>query len=75
MEALKQKNGLIGRSASCFVRDAERRLIALPRGAWEREIIRYPDDWYEPGMEETGQALELTLKVRDFVLKRLDAVS
>jgi len=37
--------------------------------------IRYPDDWYEPGMEETELALELTLKVRDFVLKRLDAVS
>jgi hypothetical protein len=34
--------------------------------------IRYPDDWYEPGMEETEQALELTLKVRDFVLIRLD---
>lgn len=34
--------------------------------------IRYPDDWYEPGMEETSQAMELVLKVRDFVLKRLD---
>jgi hypothetical protein len=32
-------NGMPGRSASRLVRDPERRLIALPRGAWEREKI------------------------------------
>jgi HEPN domain-containing protein len=33
--------------------------------------IRYPDDWYEPTGEETKQAYELALKVKEFVLKRL----
>ena len=33
--------------------------------------IRYPDDWYEPTIEETKQAYEIALKVKNFVLKRL----
>ena len=33
--------------------------------------IRYPDDWYEPTEEETKQAYELALKVKEFVLKKL----
>jgi HEPN domain-containing protein len=33
--------------------------------------IRYPDDWYEPTSEETSQAYELALKVKEFVLKKL----
>jgi len=32
--------------------------------------IRYPDDWYEPDIDETNKALEMALRVRDFVLKR-----
>lgn len=36
--------------------------------------IRYPDDWYVPDIEETNRALELAMKVRDFVLKRLAPV-
>lgn len=34
--------------------------------------IRYPDDWYEPTLEETKQAYETALKVKDFVLKKLN---
>lgn len=33
--------------------------------------IRYPDDWYVPDIEETSHAMELALKVRDFVLARV----
>lgn len=33
--------------------------------------IRYPDDWYEPTIEETRQAYEIALKVKDFVLKKI----
>ncbi|NUO09630.1 MAG: HEPN domain-containing protein [Candidatus Brocadia sp.] len=33
--------------------------------------IRYPDDWYEPTLEETKQAYEIALKVKNFVLKKL----
>ncbi len=33
--------------------------------------IRYPDDWYEPEIEETHFAMELALKVREFVLARV----
>jgi HEPN domain-containing protein len=33
--------------------------------------IRYPDDWYEPSIEETKQAYEIMLKVKDFVLQKL----
>jgi len=34
--------------------------------------IRYPDDWYEPTIEETRKAYELTKKVKEFVLEKLD---
>lgn len=33
--------------------------------------IRYPDDWYEPTLEETKRAYEIALKVKDFVFKKL----
>ena len=33
--------------------------------------IRYPDDWYEPSMEETKEAYAIALKVKEFVLKKL----
>jgi HEPN domain-containing protein len=33
--------------------------------------IRYPDDWYEPSMEETKEAYGIALKVKEFVLKKL----
>jgi len=33
--------------------------------------IRYPDDWYEPTIEETKQAYEVALKVKNFVLEKL----
>jgi HEPN domain-containing protein len=33
--------------------------------------IRYPDDWYEPTIEETKQAYAIALKVKDFVLKKI----
>ena len=34
--------------------------------------IRYPDDWYEPTLKEARQAYEISLKVKDFVLKKLE---
>lgn len=33
--------------------------------------IRYPDDWYEPTLEETKRAYEIALKVKDFVFKKV----
>lgn len=33
--------------------------------------IRYPDDWYEPTIEETKLAYESALKIKSFVLKKL----
>ncbi|RJP91524.1 MAG: HEPN domain-containing protein [Desulfobacteraceae bacterium] len=33
--------------------------------------IRYPDEWYEPTIEEARQAFEITLKVKYFVLNKL----
>lgn len=33
--------------------------------------IRYPGDWYEPTIEETKQAYEAALRVREFVLKKI----
>ena len=32
--------------------------------------IRYPDDWYEPTIEETKLAYESALKIKSFVLKK-----
>jgi HEPN domain-containing protein len=34
--------------------------------------IRYPDDWYEPTIEETKKAYDIALNVKGFVLKKLD---
>ncbi len=33
--------------------------------------IRYPDDWYEPTLEETRQAYKIALKVKEFVIGKL----
>lgn len=33
--------------------------------------IRYPGDWYEPTIEETKQAYEVALKVKEFVLRKI----
>lgn len=33
--------------------------------------IRYPDDWYEPTPEETQKAFADTLKIKKFVLEKL----
>src|SRR5574340_828206 len=36
--------------------------------------IRYPDEWYEPTMEEAKEAYELALEVKKFVLERIQEV-
>jgi len=36
--------------------------------------IRYPDEWYEPGIEEAKKAFELTKEIKAFVLKKLDMI-
>jgi len=33
--------------------------------------IRYPDDWYEPSMEETKKALKIAINIKNFVLKKI----
>lgn len=33
--------------------------------------IRYPDDWYEPTIDETKQAFQILLKVKEFVLAKI----
>jgi HEPN domain-containing protein len=33
--------------------------------------IRYPDDWYEPTLEESKKAYAITLKVRKFIINKL----
>ncbi|MDO8446786.1 MAG: HEPN domain-containing protein [Deltaproteobacteria bacterium] len=35
--------------------------------------IRYPDEWYEPTIEESKQAYEIAVKVKGFVLDKLKA--
>ncbi|MBI4745906.1 MAG: HEPN domain-containing protein [Deltaproteobacteria bacterium] len=35
--------------------------------------IRYPDDWYEPTIEESKQAYEMAVRVKGFVLDKLKA--
>lgn len=35
--------------------------------------IRYPDDWYEPTLEETQKALSIALKIKEIVLEKLPA--
>jgi HEPN domain-containing protein len=34
--------------------------------------LRYPDDFYIPDLEETKKAYEIALKVKEFVLKKLN---
>ena len=34
--------------------------------------IRYPDEWYEPTIEEARNAYELAKEVKEFVLEKLD---
>lgn len=36
--------------------------------------IRYPDEWYEPSIEEAKKAYELAKAIKDFVLEKLDMV-
>ncbi|MFH1943081.1 MAG: HEPN domain-containing protein [bacterium] len=33
--------------------------------------VRYPDDWYEPTIEETKQAYGIAIEVKEFVLEKL----
>jgi HEPN domain-containing protein len=33
--------------------------------------IRYPDDWYEPTLEESKKAYAITLKVKKFIINKL----
>ena len=34
--------------------------------------IRYPDEWYEPTIEEARKAYELAKEVKNFVIEKLD---
>ena len=34
--------------------------------------IRYPDVWLEPGIEDAKEAFEITRKVKEFVLNKLE---
>ncbi|MBL7108280.1 MAG: HEPN domain-containing protein [Candidatus Cloacimonetes bacterium] len=34
--------------------------------------IRYPDDWYEPTVEEANEALELAKKIKDFISTKIE---
>ncbi len=33
--------------------------------------IRYPDDWYEPSLDDAKEALEISQKVKTFILEKL----
>jgi HEPN domain-containing protein len=33
--------------------------------------IRYPDDWYEPSIEETKEAYAIAVRVKEFALRKL----
>ncbi|MBN1113901.1 MAG: HEPN domain-containing protein [Oligoflexia bacterium] len=35
--------------------------------------IRYPDDWYEPGLDEARQAYDTALKAKDFILRKIES--
>ena len=37
--------------------------------------IRYPEEWFEPALEEAGEALEIAKKVREFILNRITFAS
>ena len=34
-------------------------------------VNRYPDDWYLPSANETGEALEIAKEIKVFVLQRI----
>ena len=34
--------------------------------------IRYPDDWYEPTIEDAKKAYNIAVKVKNFVLKKVN---
>ncbi|MBM4175274.1 MAG: HEPN domain-containing protein [Ignavibacteria bacterium] len=34
--------------------------------------IRYPDEWYEPNLQETKEAHEIALKVKEVILKKFE---
>ena len=34
-------------------------------------VIRYPEEWIEPTLEEAREAFELANKIRDFILNRI----
>lgn len=33
--------------------------------------VRYPDDWFEPSFEETGQAIEIARKIKEYVIEKI----
>ncbi|MFH0775309.1 MAG: HEPN domain-containing protein [bacterium] len=35
--------------------------------------IRYPDDWFEPALEEAKESFEVTKKIKGFVLEKITA--
>lgn len=37
--------------------------------------IRYPDDWVEIPLEEAQEAFDLTLKIKEYILNRINEVS
>ena len=36
--------------------------------------LRYPDDWYEPSVEETKAAYKSAVTVREFVLSKIKKI-
>ncbi|MBU0599591.1 HEPN domain-containing protein [bacterium] len=35
--------------------------------------VRYPDDWFEPALEDAKEALEIAKRIKEFVLTRIIA--
>ena len=33
--------------------------------------VRYPDDWYEPALDEAKNAYDIAIKIRNFVLSKI----
>jgi len=34
--------------------------------------VRYPEEWFEPSLEEAKEAVEIAKKMREFVLNRIN---
>lgn len=34
--------------------------------------IRYPDDWYEPSLDEVQKAYNIALKIKNYVINKID---